>query len=101
MGVGMDKFRWTAGEELVTTYEAPLLEKPPAYRRAFCRVCGSPVPLVYPEIGGVGIPPGALDDESELQITHHAFVAQKAPWYEINDDLPRHQMRPPRPVSEL
>ena len=99
-GVGADAFRWLEGEKLVVQYEAPLLEKPPAYRRAFCRVCGSPVPLVYPAIGGVGIPPGALDDESGLALSHHAFVAQKAPWLELTDDLPRHDMRPPRPVHE-
>ncbi len=99
-GVGEDAFRWLAGEELVTTYEAPILELPPAYRRAFCRVCGSPAPLVYPAIGGVGIPPGALDDETGLAISHHAFVDQKAPWFSITDGLPRHGMRPPRPVHE-
>ena len=80
--------------------EAPILEAPPAYRRAFCRVCGSAAPLVYPEIGGVGIPLGALDDESGLVLSHHAFVDQKAPWLPIGDRLPQHRMRPPRPVHE-
>lgn len=99
-GVGLDGFRWLEGEELVVQYEAPILEGPPAYRRAFCRVCGSAAPLVYAEIGGVSIPPGALDDETGLEITRHAFVDQKAAWLPILDELPQHPMRPPRGVHE-
>ena len=39
-----DDFVFESGADLVQVYEAPLLEEPPAYRRAFCRVCGSPLP---------------------------------------------------------
>ena len=38
-------FSWTRGAELVTIYEAPLLREPPQYRHAFCRVCGSSLPV--------------------------------------------------------
>jgi hypothetical protein len=40
------EFRWARGESLVRTYEAPVRERPPGYRRTFCAVCGGPVPTV-------------------------------------------------------
>jgi hypothetical protein len=40
-------------------------------------------------------PYGTLIDEPTLKPTHHIFVGSKAPWYEIHDDLPQHDERPP------
>ena len=40
-------FRFTRGREYVREYTAPLLRTPPPYRRAFCRVCGSPLPVRF------------------------------------------------------
>ena len=42
-----------------------------------------------------GVPDGTLIDEPTLKPTHHIFVGSKAPWYEIHDDLPQHDERPP------
>jgi len=42
-----------------------------------------------------GVPYGTLIDEPTLKLTHHIFVGSKAPWYEIHDDLPQHDERPP------
>jgi hypothetical protein len=42
-----------------------------------------------------GVPYGTLIDEPTLKPTHHIFVGSKAPWYEIHDDLPQHDERPP------
>ena len=39
-------FRWLRGEELVSTYEAPRLREPPPFRKAFCKRCGSPLPVL-------------------------------------------------------
>jgi len=38
------EFEWLSGRSLVKTYEAPVRNWPPGYRRAFCTVCGAPVP---------------------------------------------------------
>src|SRR5262245_17722653 len=53
--------RWIRGENLVTVYEAPLPREPPPYRRAFCRVCGSPVPVALEGTNFVVLHAGVLD----------------------------------------
>ena len=78
-------FRWVGGEELVTYYESS-----PGNHRGFCRVCGSPLlsrfdhdPSIY------GLPLGALDDDPGVKPKFHVFVANKAPWFDITDELPQ------------
>jgi len=92
-----DGFRFERGQELVVHYEAPLLEEPPAYRRAFCRVCGSPLPVPLGDSAWVIVNPGTLDDDPGTRPFRHAFVDQAAPWHDRSDDLPRFPGRPPRP----
>jgi hypothetical protein len=40
------------------------------------------------------VPYGSLTDEPTLKPTAHMFVGSKARWYEILDDLPRHDEYP-------
>ena len=44
-GLGVDPrdFRLLQGRELIERYEAPILERPPAYTSTFCKRCGSTV----------------------------------------------------------
>src|SRR5713226_5456481 len=81
------EFRWVSGQSLVRIYEAPVQNTPPGYRRAFCAICGGPVPTVDNDT--TNIPAGTLDDEPETRPRRHIFVARKAAWFEITDDLPR------------
>lgn len=90
-------FRWTHGEALVTRYESALLREPPPYRRAFCRTCGSPLPIEIEGTPFVILNPGILDDDPGTRPFRHAFVAQKACWHEIADELPRFDGQPPPP----
>jgi hypothetical protein len=90
--VKADDFRWMQGAELVTYYESS-----PGNHRGFCRVCGSPLlsrfdhdPRFY------GLPLGALDDDPGIKPGLHVFVAHKAPWYDITDELPQFAELPPR-----
>ena len=85
-------FRWVQGEELVTYYESSA-----GNHRGFCSVCGSPLlsrfdfdPTVY------GLPFGALDDDPGTKPKFHVFVAHKAPWHDITDDLPQYPELPPK-----
>src|SRR5206468_1112580 len=58
----------------------------------FCRGCGSPLwsrRESEPEI--VRIRLGLLDADPGRRPLAHAWVGEKAPWYEITDDLPRSQ----------
>src|SRR5215831_16282816 len=55
--------KWIRGEELMTVFEAPLLREPPRYRRAFCRVCGSPMPVALDGTDLVVLHAGVLDGD--------------------------------------
>jgi hypothetical protein len=83
-------FRWVQGEDLLSWYETS-----PGNHRGFCRVCGTKLlsrfdfdPIAY------GLPLGALDEDPGVKPKRHVFVAYKAPWYEITDNLPQHEELP-------
>ena len=84
------KFRWLAGESNVRSYESS-----PGTFRAFCRVCGSAVPVLEEEGAHVIVPAGALDDDPIVRAVVHIHTASKAPWYEIADALPQFAEYPP------
>lgn len=87
LGVRTEDFRLLAGRELIHSYEAPILERPPAYRKSFCSRCGSPVP--DPASTWFEIPAGLLDDDPGARPDRHIFIELRAPWFEIADDLPQ------------
>ena len=89
VGVRTRDFRLIEGAELVGTYDAPILEKPPPYRVFFCRRCGSPVPNPDPGAEWFEVPAGLLDGDPGVRPDKHIFVDLKAPWHEIADSLPR------------
>jgi hypothetical protein len=88
-------FRWVRGEELVTRYQAPLLREPPPFRKTFCSVCGSPLPVVHPDSDFVALLAGVLDGDPGTRPFRHVFLSQKAPWYPVDDDLIKFDERPP------
>ena len=82
-------FRWISGEDLVQRYQSS-----PGNVRAFCRVCGSNMPVV--EDGGeVNIPAGTLDDDPGVRPIVNIFAGSKAPWFDIEDSLPQFDEFPP------
>lgn len=82
-------FAWLSGRDLVRAYASG----PDGFRR-FCMRCGSVVPG-DPADGSVFTPAGCLDDDPGIRPQSHIFVASKAPWHEISDDLPRFDAWPP------
>jgi hypothetical protein len=93
--VAQTDFKWVRGEELVTFYESS-----PGGFRGFCRVCGSPIinkfsagtPVAERDPDApsrYGIALATLDDDPGVRPAAHGFVASKAPWYEITDNLPQ------------
>jgi hypothetical protein len=85
---------------LVTFYEST-----PGTFRGFCRVCGSPIVNKFDErsdsalrrpaaVSEYGIALATLDDDPGLRPLAHVFVASKAPWFDIADDLPQHAEAP-------
>ena len=55
-----------------------------------CRNCGSLLYSVVREGEYVHVAMGTLMDDPRIRPSMHIFVASKAPWYEITDDLPQH-----------
>lgn len=61
----------------------------PGARRGFCANCGSS--LFWKPAGKayLCIAAGAIDDAGALRAARHVFVAEKADYYSIDDDLPQ------------
>jgi len=78
-------FLWTAGEHLLTFFESS-----PGNRRGFCHVCGSPMLTKFDaDATAFSLPLGTLNDDPGICPELHAYVASKAPWFVISDDLPQ------------
>ena len=76
-------FRYLSGEDLIQGYRSS-----PDNVRRFCRVCGSNLPHGSEASETWVIPTGLLDDDPGVRPCIHIFVGSKAPWHEIDDDLP-------------
>lgn len=81
-------FRLVEGKELIKTFEAPVIEAPPAYRQCFCGRCGCPVPIAA-YAGAWLVPAGLLDDDPNIRPDKHIYVEFKAPWDTITGPLPQ------------
>ncbi len=86
-----DALCFTSGEGEVVSYKVPDAIR---FAQHFCRTCGAKAPRIDRERGIVGIPMGAFDDDPAFKPQAHIFVASKAPWFEISDDLPQHAEYP-------
>jgi uncharacterized glyoxalase superfamily protein PhnB len=88
LGVDVADLRFVQGREHVTTFELPVRDRPPAYRRTFCRRCGSPVPDPEPRGRWLEIPAGLLEGDPVLRPDRHIFVEHRAAWTPRGDGLP-------------
>jgi hypothetical protein len=83
--VEKDAFRLVKGEELLLSFEGS-----PGKRKYFCRQCGSPIysdNTDLPDVVRVRL--GTIESEITERPECHIFVASKANWDEITDDLPQ------------
>ena len=85
-------FTLVSGEELIKSYDAPLLYRPPAYRSHFCQACGSPVPPADPEGESLEIPAGLLDTDPQIKPDKHIFVEFVPAWDRVSDGLPQYDV---------
>lgn len=88
--VDADKFRFVQGEPLLNIFSTTA-----GVHRLFCSQCGSPIISrrdSLPE--SVRLRLGTLDSPPPAPPQAHIFVASKADWYCIADDLPQHAERP-------
>jgi hypothetical protein len=82
--------RFTRGEEGLGRYRSS-----PPCERTFCRDCGSNLLFSsddFPDEVWFAI--ATLDGDHGLRPEVHVWVASKAPWHEIADDLPRFERFP-------
>lgn len=84
--VAIDRFRWLAGQDNRVRFERSNATHVPV---TFCHTCSSPLPVRLHESGEVMMPAGTLDQDPGIRPQAHIHVAQKAPWVEITDELPR------------
>ena len=84
-----DDFKWTRGEDLLKVYETPS-----GAGWCFCSECGSSLAGTF---GGRvrSVTLGTVEGDPGIKPGYHIFVGSSAPWYEITDDLPRFDERPP------
>ena len=77
-------FRWTRGADKLSHYESS-----PGKLRHFCSNCGSHLMAEWVDKPTVILRLGCLDTEIEERPIVHIWTSQKAPWFEITDELPQ------------
>ncbi|MGD0192844.1 MAG: GFA family protein [Rhizomicrobium sp.] len=80
--VPRDRFRWVAGEELLSRYESS-----PGKLRHFCSLCGS---HLFAERTGrphVMLRLGCLDNEVKPRVLGHIWRSDGASWYDPKEPL--------------
>ncbi len=84
-GIERRKLKITAGREQILIFGDEN-----ANHDVHCKVCCS---LLYSVVGhgaSVHVTLGTLVDAPQIRSKAHIFVADKAPWFEITDDLPQY-----------
>jgi len=85
-----DGFRWLSGQDAVAQFRSSEHGV-----RSYCRHCGSVAPVLMPDAGLAIAPAGNLEGDLGVRPQGHMFVASKAAWYTITDNLPQHAGSPP------
>jgi hypothetical protein len=84
--VEAQKFCFVAGEDMTVTYESA-----PGSFRHRCKVCGCLTPGRAPYLTTISVPAGLLDDDPIARPRLHVFTSSRAPWWTIQDDLPKYE----------
>jgi len=90
--VSYDGVQFMSGEDRLKSYKVPDARY---FTQVFCEACSSPMPRRDAERDITVIPLGSLDDDPGIKPVDHIFVAYKAGWHEITDDLPTFEEGPP------
>ena len=90
--VSPDRFRWLAGADNIDHFK---VQDATHFMVSFCRDCSSPVPVHNETYNIVTLPAGTIDQDPGIRPQAHIYVGSKAPWVEIDDDLPQFEGMPP------
>ncbi len=90
VGAPTSGFQFVAGADKVVNYASS-----PSYGRWFCPRCGSVCPS--PEVHGDMhfVPAGNLVEDCGARPEMHIYAGSRAPFYEITDAVPQHEVLPP------
>ena len=83
-------FRWLSGENELRSFDSSEHGK-----RFYCGTCGSVAPTLAEAMKLALVPAGNVANDLDARPQFHVFVASRAPWYTITDDLPQHAEKPP------
>jgi hypothetical protein len=75
---------WENGQENITDFKLKNTRK----QRAFCKICGSPLPWQDGESHLI-LPAGTVDDDAFLEPTAHIFYTSRSSWEDKVMDLKR------------
>lgn len=84
--VGVGEVRFSSGRDLVTTFSLPITSQPPAYKRCFCRTCGSPLP--EPDVTGWQEVPAGCLQTLDLSPDRHIHIDDAPAWSFPGNALP-------------
>jgi hypothetical protein len=85
VAVSTPNFKVTAGAASLVDYESS-----PGTHRCFCSRCGSPIYSHRQKTSHyVSVRCGTLRDDPGLRPSFHIYVASRAPWVSITDELPQ------------
>jgi hypothetical protein len=88
-----DGVQFLKGANHLKTYKAPDARY---FTQVFCDICASAMPRLDTGRNIAVIPLGCLDDDPGIRPSDHLFVAHKAGWHVISDDLPIFEEGPSR-----
>lgn len=90
-GVSRQAFRYISGEDSLQHYNSSR-----SHDRVFCAECGSNIMVALDdEPDDYYVSMGSVNGDPALPPGYHIYVGSKAPWHEINDDLPKYEANPP------
>jgi hypothetical protein len=88
-GIEAGKLRVTQGHDQTMRHGGE------TWHSVHCRLCGSLLYSLVRDGAFVHVAMGTLIDAPSIRPDKHIFVASKAAWYEIGDDLPQYDEFPP------
>ena len=89
--VKADQMTFTEGEQQVRRFK---LDGTAWWCSAFCDTCGSALPWLTKNGKSWLVPAGGLDHDPGARPRSHIFVGSKAPWHDLDADLPRYPTYP-------
>ena len=88
--VARDDFSYLTGESDLSSYASS-----ESLTRIFCGNCGSNILVAEPDTLYLAM--GTIDGHPQCPPGYHIYVGSKAPWHQINDQLPQYDTEPEEP----